>query len=285
MAVWAFPCSDVQCLHAGVFAARVADLAAGIPLVDDRELASVPFGLVFEHGAELSPACVQNAFVQTAFRLLPVVRVLFRVVRVGFRLAVSAHVLDSQVLDDNRLVFTDDSGRELVEKVCATVLDLRIRLSHLQPGFTIVVASFLLPGEFSLRQPEFPQVFFQVSWIVDFLTIAEDGEVFQSHVDADHVSILGWLEDGIFDQYADVPTSSRVQADSHAGWSAFAWQGARPSDGQWVMHFSQRQRPMLPIPCERGDGVGGGTALVFRFESRIGAGLVEEPLECGLQMP
>lgn len=267
------------------FAARVADLAAGIPLVDDRELASVPFGLVFEHGAELSPACVQNAFVQTAFRLLPVVKVLSRIVRVWFRLAASAHVLDSQVLDDNRLVFTDDSGRELVQEVGTTILDLRVCLRHFQTGLAIIVASFLLPGEFSLRQPEFPQVFSQVSWIVDFLAIAEDGEVFQSHVDADHVSILGWLEDGIFDQYADVPTSSRVQTDSHAGWSAFAWQGARPTYMQRFAHLRQRQRPVLPIPCECGDGVGGGTSLVFRFESRIGAGLVEEPLECGLQMP
>lgn len=285
MAVGALPCSDVQCLPAGVLAARVADLAAGIPLVDDRELATVPFCLVFKHGAELSPTRVQNAFVQTAFRLLPVVEVLSRIIRVRFRLATSAHVLDSQVLDDNRLVFTDDSGRELVEKVGATVLDLRIRLSRLQPGFTIVVASFLLPGEFSLRQPEFPQVFSQVSWIVDFFTIAEGGEVFQSHVDANHVSILGWLEDDIFDQYADVPTSSRVQTDRHAGWSAFAWQGARPTYMQWFAHLRQRQRPVLPIPCERGDGIGGGTTLVFRFESRIGAGLVEEPLERGLQMP
>lgn len=94
MAVWAFPCSDVQCLPAGVFAACVADLAAGIPLVDDRELASVPFGLVFEHGAELSPACVPDAFVQTVFRLLPVVEVVARIVRARFRLAASAHVLE-----------------------------------------------------------------------------------------------------------------------------------------------------------------------------------------------
>ena len=128
-------------------------------------------------------------------------------------------------------------------------------------------------------------MFSQVSWIVDFFTIAEGGEVFQSHVDANHVSILGWLEDDIFDQYADVPTSSRVQTDRHAGWSAFAWQGARPTYMQWFAHLRQRQRPVLPIPCERGDGIGGGTTLVFRFESRIGAGLVEEPLERGLQMP
>lgn len=73
MAVWTFPCSNVQCLPTSIFAARVADLTAGIPLVDDCELASVPFGLVFEHGAELSPACVPDTFVQAAFRLLPVV--------------------------------------------------------------------------------------------------------------------------------------------------------------------------------------------------------------------
>ena len=285
MAVWAFPCSDVQCLPASVFAARVADLAAGIPVVNDRKLTSVPFSLVFEHGAELSPTRVQNALVQAAFRFLPVVEVLSRIIRVRFWLAASAHVLDSQVLDDNRLVFTDDSGRELVEKVGATVLDLRVRLSHLQPGFPIVVASFLLPSEFSLRQLEFSQVFSQVSWIVDFFTIAEDGEVFQSHVDADHVPVLGWLKDDIFDQYADVPASSRVQTDRHAGRSAFAWQGARPTDGQWFAHLRQRQCPVLPIPCERGDSVSGGTALVFHFESRIGASLVEESLEHSLQMP
>ena len=230
MAVWAFPCSDTQCLPASVSAARVADLTAGIPVVNDSELTSVPFSLVFEHGAELPPTRVPDAFVQAAFRLLPVVEVLSRIIRVSFRLAASAHVLDSQVLDDNRLVFTDDSGRELVEKVGATVFDLRIRLSHLQPGFPIVVASFLLPSEFSLRKLEFSQVFSQVSWIVDFLTIAENSEVFQSHVDANHISILGWLKNDIFDQYADVPASSRVQTDRHAGRSAFARQGARPTD-------------------------------------------------------
>lgn len=285
MAVWAFPCSDVQCLLASVFAARVADLTAGIPVVDDCELTSVPFGLVFEHGAELPPACVPDAFVQAAFRLLPVGEVLSRIVRVRFWLAASAHVLDSQVLDDNRLVFTDNSGRELVEKVGATVFDLRVCLSHLQPGFPIVVASFLLPGELSLRQPEFLQVFSQVSWIVDFFTIAENSEVFQPHVDTNHVSILGWLKNDIFDQYADVPTSSRVQTDRHTGRSAFAWQSARPPYMQWFAHLRQRQRSVLPIPCESGDGVSGGTALVFRFESRIGAGLVEESLERSLQMP
>lgn len=146
MAVWALPCSDVQCLPAGVFAARVADLAAGIPLVDYRELASVPFCLVFEHGAELSPACVLNAFVQTAFRLLPVVKVLPRIVRVWFRLATSAHVPYLQVLDDHRLVFTDDSGRELMQEVGTTILDLRVCLRHFQTGFAVVVASLLFLG-------------------------------------------------------------------------------------------------------------------------------------------
>ena len=285
MAVWAFPCSDVQCLPASVFAARVADLAAGIPVVNDRKLTSVPFSLVFEHGAELSPACVPDAFVQAAFRLLPVVEVLSRIIRVSFRLAASAHVLDSQVLDNNRLVFTDDSRRELVQKVGATVPNLRVRLSHLQPGFPIVVASFLLPSEFSLQQPKFLQVSSQVSWIVDFLTIAEDGEVFQSHVDANHVSILGWLKDDIFDQDAHVPASSRVQTDRHAGRSAWTWQGARPTDMQWFAHLRQRQCPVLPIPCERGDSVGSRASLVFGFESRIGAGLVEESFERSLQMP
>lgn len=113
-----------------------------------------------------------------------------------------------------------------MQEVGTTILGLRVCLRHFQTGLAIIVASFLFLGEFLLRQSKFFQMVSQIAWIVDFLTIAEDGEVFQSHVDADHVSILGWLEDGIFDQYADVPAASRVQADGHAGWLAFAWQGA-----------------------------------------------------------
>lgn len=186
-AFWAIPLADVQRFLAAVVSAGGADLAVWVPAVDDRKLAPIPFGLVFEHGAESSPTRVEYAPVQTAFRLLPVVEVLSRIIRVRFRLATSAHVLDSQVLDDNRLVFMDDSGRELVEKVGATILDLGVHFGDLQAGFTIVVASFLLSGESLLGSFKLLLVTVEVAWVGDFLPGAEDGEVFGAQIDADLV--------------------------------------------------------------------------------------------------
>ena len=95
-------------------------LAGRIPAVDDRKLAPVPLGLVFEHRAELSPTRVEYAPVETGFRRLPVGKVTARMFRIGFRRAPSGQVFDRKVFNDHRLVLADESGRELVEEVASS---------------------------------------------------------------------------------------------------------------------------------------------------------------------
>lgn len=92
-----------------------------------------------------------------------------RMFRIGFRRAPSGQVFDRKVFDDHRLVFTDESGRELVEEVVSTVLDLGVRFGDLQTGFAMVVASFLLSGESLLGLFKFLRVMVEVAWVGDFL--------------------------------------------------------------------------------------------------------------------
>lgn len=183
----AVPLADVQWFLAAVVSAGGADLAGWVPAVDDRKLAPVPLGLVFEHRAELSPTRVEYAPVETGFCRLPVGKVTARMLRVRLRRAPSGQVFDRKVFDDHRLVLADESGRELVEEVASTVLDLGVRFGDLQTGFTIVVASFLLSGESLLGLFKLLLVTVELAWVGDFLPGAEGGEVFGAQIDADLV--------------------------------------------------------------------------------------------------
>ena len=87
--------------------------------------------------------------------------------RVRLRRAPSGQVFDRKVFDDHRLVLADESGRELVEEVASTILDLGVRFGDLQTGFTIVVASFLLSGESLLGLFKLLLVTVEVACVID----------------------------------------------------------------------------------------------------------------------
>ena len=88
-----------------------------------------------------------------------------RMFRIGFRRAPSGQVFDRKVFDDHRLVFADEPGRELVEEVASTILDLGVRFGDLQTGFAMVVASFLLSGESLLGLFKLLLVTVEVAWV------------------------------------------------------------------------------------------------------------------------
>src|SRR5215813_78632 len=106
--------------------ADVAPLAAGIPTVHLDECAPVPVGFVFQLADELPPANFVNGLGQR--RMLH-------------------HRLHAQALDADRLVLTNEAGRELVGKITASVGTLRVDLSHLASSLVAVLGAKLLPGE------------------------------------------------------------------------------------------------------------------------------------------
>src|SRR5690348_7263901 len=103
-----------------------AALAAGIPLVNLDECASIPVGLVLQLANELTPTDILNGLRQ---------RGMFD------------HRLHAQTFDAYRLVLTNDAGREFVQEVLATVNDTCVNTRHLHAGLVAVLGAELFLGK------------------------------------------------------------------------------------------------------------------------------------------
>src|SRR2546429_9373929 len=101
-----------------------AAFGRGIPLVNLDQVAAIPCCLVFEVGHKLTPTHITDSFCQTV---------------------VLDHVLHLQALDADRLVFTDQAGRELVQEVAASISDTGMEVRTDSPGFCSTVTLFLFP--------------------------------------------------------------------------------------------------------------------------------------------
>ena len=110
----------------------------GIPLVDLDKIPAIPCCLIFQLGHELRPTHVTDSFCQTV---------------------VLDHVLDVQALNADRLVFTNQPCRELVQEVTASISDTSMDTSNLLTGFGSILATLLLPGMSSLGFGQFLLVF------------------------------------------------------------------------------------------------------------------------------
>lgn len=287
-AVRARPCPDLETGHAlrpGLRPAVGAYLRARIIPVDGYELSPVPFGLVFEHSTELRPSGVHNASVQSAFRGLPVGEPMVRIVRVGFRRASSGHVLHVEVFEYHRLVLADYPRAQLVEEVTAHVRDSGVGAGHLESGLPTIVAALGLAGQRLLFPFEPLGEFLVVAWVRYGLAVAGDGVAVHSQVDSDGVVLLGESPDGLFYEDADMPASGGVQADGHGARLRLAGQCAGPSYRQWSAHLGEREFAAVAVPFERASRVFGASAVGFRLEPRIVAGLLEEVGERRLQVP
>lgn len=287
-AVRARPCPDFEAGHAlrpGLRPAVGAGLCARIIPVDGYELSPVPFGLVFEHSTELRPSGVHDAPVQPVFRGLAVGEPMVRIIRVGFRRASFGHVLHVEVFDDHRLVLADYPRAQLVEEVTAHVRDSGVGAGHLEGGFPTIVAAFGFAGQRLLLPFEPLGEFLVVAWIRYGLPVAGDGVAVHSQVDSDGVPSGGEKADGLLHEDADMPSSGGVQAYGHGARLRLAGQRSGPSYRQWFAHLGEREFVALGIPFERASSVFGASAVGFRLELRIVAGLLEEVGERRLQMP
>src|SRR5260370_40012973 len=94
--------------------ARMTGLRRRIPAVDFDKGSSVPLGFVFQLPEQFGPSYI----------------------RVGFsKLVIFDHILNSQALDANHLVFVNHVGRELMLLISCPILDTRMNTSNIEPGF------------------------------------------------------------------------------------------------------------------------------------------------------
>lgn len=103
-----FPNTQRQLTHN--LSAVPAAFSAREPAVNLHQRSTISLALVGQLTHHLSPTCITD----------------------GTReLAVTDQVLHAQVFDHDRLIFTDEAGRQLVQEVFATIGDLRLDAGYL----------------------------------------------------------------------------------------------------------------------------------------------------------
>src|SRR5690242_10462342 len=116
--------------------ARMTPLTAGIPTINFDQSTPVPRSFVFQLADELPPADIVNGLRQ---------RGVFR------------HRLHAQTLDADRLVLTNDAGREFVGEIAATVGNAGVNTRYLSAGLITILRAelFLAQAPLGFSQPLF----------------------------------------------------------------------------------------------------------------------------------
>ncbi len=157
-----------------LMSATRAQLARSKGLANLHDGLPVPVCLVLQHAEELRPADVRDGLAQ---------------------LAVLLHVLHLQGLDADDVVAFDDLGRYLVQEVGALVCNLLVDTGNLpllllivprlgQRNF-LVQSDALTAGELALFARQFLLELTEVTVVLVYRAVRQDGEVLQSDVDAD----------------------------------------------------------------------------------------------------
>ncbi len=262
IAAGARPFADVQRQHTELVPATGARLARREPAADHDQVAAVPLALVLQHAAQVRPG------------------------RVGYGAGqgmAADHVHHCEVLDHDRLVFTDQSSGEFVQMVAPAVGDPRVDTRDLDPRLRPVGRAFGLAGELPLRLGEPVPVPPLMPRVGDLLPGRERGQGGDARVDADGTGYRAERPDRGLHQDRHEPPARAVPADGDSGRFRAPGQRARPHDRERRVHLGEPQMPVAPP--ERGPGVLRRRAgMLPRLEPGVLRPLVPERRERALQM-
>ncbi len=181
------------------------------------------------------------------------------------KLRVFDHVLDSQALNANDLVFMDNACRELMLVISSSVIDPCMDFGNFQTGFVPVLGVLLFPGMASLYFCQLLLVLLQEAGIADAFTSGKRNHRLDAQVKPDHL----WGElmrlHVFFYQDGDEVAVRTIFRDRDRTRLCPLWQRSMPTDIQGLMHFCQSQ--CRPIPLE-GIGSIGSRLLITLFLER-----------------
>ncbi len=237
-------------------------LTGWIPLVDFDQLAPIPLCLICELRDKFRPAHIRDSLAE--FGILD-------------------HVLDGKRLDADRLVFTDQAGRELVQEIPAAVSYSGMDFRDFLPGFGSILGPFLLLRKPSLCLRQLLLILVEEFRVAYRLASREDHQVFQAQVNPYGVLLGGQRLYLLFQQDGDEVTISAIPGNGDRTRLAVFGQGARPVDIQRVGHLCQGQVSMAPP--KGGIGVGRTLLVALLFENRILATPFKEIEKSSIQVP
>ncbi len=244
-------------------AARTARLAARVEAVDLDQRPSVPRALVVELSQQFSPPCHQDGSRETTVAKQ------------------AAHV---QVLDDDRLVFANESSAELVQKVSALVGRPRAHARQLEARALLVSGALLLSRDAPRERPLSFATTICMPGVCNAFPVREHDEVRQSDVHADRSLHLRQRANArVRAEDGDVPPARRVEGHSCARRPRVLRQRTRPANRQRRRHASEPQLGAFhakAVACECSSAT-----PAPRSESRVAPFLPKEPRVGGLQLP
>ena len=255
------PRPDRQRQFSQDIATATTPFTARVESVNLDERPAVPLCLVLQLAKDLAPAHIGDMFGQTV---------------------IPDQAPDVQIFHDDHLVFANQSGGHLVDKVHAAITYLLVNLGDLQTGFLAVLRTFLLAGHLALRSCQLLLVLPGMARVPNLLAIRQRGRVRQAHVDTDLLCDGGQRLDLDFTAQADV--------------IAPAW-GLAENDGAWVHRHVLRplhvdgaqlgntQSVLRAVKAKAIAGIRRALFLVLRLKRRIRRAAFPEVHKPALQMP
>jgi hypothetical protein len=128
-----------------------------VPAVNPDHGSTIPCTLVFQLGHKRTPPDITDCLGKAV---------------------ILNHVFDSETLNADRLVFTDQASREFVLEITAAINNT----SHFETGFVAILGAFLLLGLPSLSFCQFPLIFGEELGITNDFSIGEDHEGLQAKI-------------------------------------------------------------------------------------------------------
>lgn len=191
-ALGAFPRSDAKRQFLHNMTTLMACFAGREPPVNYPEIPSIPCAFVGEHGFNLRPPRIRNGTCKAV---------------------VFDHVPHCQILDCDRLVFTNETGCQFVELVLSDICDFLVNARRFDSSFLPVLAALLFSGEVPLRRDQLLSVGFAGFRVYNFFSIAGRHKSGDPHVEADGLLNRWQFLDFNFAEKRDVPLTRGRQPD------------------------------------------------------------------------
>ena len=231
-------------------------LAARMEPIDLQEVTPVPSALVFELPKQLSPTSVRD--------------------HTGHR-AISHHVGNAEVFDDDHLVFANESSAQLVRIVQPSIGSTSVVTSKLQTIFVPVLGSFLFSGETARESFLARQQPLVMPTVRNLLAGTERRESRDADIDTDRgLQCRQGLNVGVLAEQRDVPAASGIETDRDRGGRDVGRERPTPTDVERLVHLRKRQRLSFGVPTEGAPSELSASATALTFEGWIGCPFLEE---------
>ncbi len=255
------PCTDIKRKGVENMPTLKTPFGGRVPLVNLDKVASVPRCFVFQLRHKLTPTHVTDRFTQ---------------------LGVLDHVLDLQVFDADRLIFTNQAGRKFVREITAAISDTSIDPGKLLALLLSILAALLFPGKATPGLGKLLFILAEEGGIANYLPGRQNCEGLESQVCTDGSIRVRQMCNVHFYQDTDIVTVCTVLGDGHTVWPRTFRQRAAPHNSQWRLHPGEGKTGSIPL--EGIGGIGSRLLVALLLEGRVLGTSLKEVEKCTIQM-